>query len=563
MAKDLYVNSQTGDDSVTYQQNDSAHPWRSLERAAWGGTVWPPTPDQAAQAGDTVHVTAGTYACGGSQSRYHPAFAPCNSGTASQPIVFVAEGPVVGQLSSGAGPVFGVMSQSYIEWRGPFIVREAQAPSVTDTGPVVLYNCHHVLIDGMEIDGEGVGNQAQDNHTGVRLADASDITLRNLLIRNVRTQHNVNNGAAIMSYDSRRMTIEHCDIADCGSGVFFKGNDDQPDGNLVRYNRIDNCAGAAICLHINPADAPCIVEHNLITRCGQGLRIWGLVPTSPTAQVLHLRFRQNTVHDCNHGLSQFNNAIANADHEYRQNLVTSSRTATIYTLSGVETFEPGRQRYVGNWYHGAPLFARINAEDSNAVTLANFAAWRARFPGYDTDGGDANPQYVDTATGNFRLQPGSPAQGRGAYVTGQEIIGRGGSAEPPPVPVDCQVSDWSEWGAWSSWTAINETREYRTRTRTRTIRQQPEHGGEACPHLSELERQERGRCVTITGTVGPIGPDNWTHDPTLSIVAILIDGLGAVHYRTRGLTIPRADAEAWEVRQGQRFSMTFCPPPEP
>jgi len=63
-AKDLYVNnsgSPACSDSTSYAANDSAHPWCTIGRAAWGSL----DPNghnaaEAAQAGDTIRIAAGT-----------------------------------------------------------------------------------------------------------------------------------------------------------------------------------------------------------------------------------------------------------------------------------------------------------------------------------------------------------------------------------------------------------------------------------------------------------------------------------------------------------------------
>ena len=58
----LYVNGATGNDSTTYSNNDSANPWATIGRAAWGSTDRSdPNSEEAAAAGDTVLVAAGTY----------------------------------------------------------------------------------------------------------------------------------------------------------------------------------------------------------------------------------------------------------------------------------------------------------------------------------------------------------------------------------------------------------------------------------------------------------------------------------------------------------------------
>src|SRR3990167_5050929 len=97
-AKLLYVNnggSPSCSDNTSYAANDAAHPWCSLLRATWGNTTrtGPSTPSEAAQAGDTVYVTAGTYQTTSFNSR-EPVYNPANSGTAGNRIVFQAVGTV-------------------------------------------------------------------------------------------------------------------------------------------------------------------------------------------------------------------------------------------------------------------------------------------------------------------------------------------------------------------------------------------------------------------------------------------------------------------------------------
>ncbi len=67
-AKELYVNGATGSDVTTYASNDAAHPWATLGRALWGNAnKSTPNSGQAAQAGDIVLVSAGTYSYAGWQ----------------------------------------------------------------------------------------------------------------------------------------------------------------------------------------------------------------------------------------------------------------------------------------------------------------------------------------------------------------------------------------------------------------------------------------------------------------------------------------------------------------
>lgn len=70
------------------------------------------------------------------------------------------------------------------------------------------------------------------------------------------------------------------------------------------------------------------------------------------------------------------------------------------------------------------------------------------------------------------------------------------TADPPPSPVDCAVSDWSAWSA-GAWSACSAGTQSRTETRTRSIVTQPANGGAACPVLGET------RTVTQPCTVTP------------------------------------------------------------
>src|SRR3972149_2223784 len=86
VGKALYVNGSTGNDAVTYANNSASTPWRTIGRAAWGSTTRSsPNSNEAAKAGDTVFIAAGTYTselnAGTSHTRYIVLYNPENSGT--------------------------------------------------------------------------------------------------------------------------------------------------------------------------------------------------------------------------------------------------------------------------------------------------------------------------------------------------------------------------------------------------------------------------------------------------------------------------------------------------
>ena len=102
-AKTLYV-ATNGNDGVTYAANSSSNPWKTIGRAAWGSTSYAsPNTSQAAQAGDTVLISAGIYWENGSSpgSRFTVSLNPANSGTSASPIIFRGVGLVYVRMNSG------------------------------------------------------------------------------------------------------------------------------------------------------------------------------------------------------------------------------------------------------------------------------------------------------------------------------------------------------------------------------------------------------------------------------------------------------------------------------
>ena len=119
-AKNLYVNNSIGNDATTYANNSQSTPWASVGRAVWGSTDPNATNSgEAAAAGDTVFVSAGTYSTDVTCSRGETEglYRTVNSGTSGNLIVFYAQGTVDLRQTNAAMAVLG-MHDSYVEWNG-------------------------------------------------------------------------------------------------------------------------------------------------------------------------------------------------------------------------------------------------------------------------------------------------------------------------------------------------------------------------------------------------------------------------------------------------------------
>lgn len=458
-AKNLYVNGATGNDAVLYDANSEATPWRTIGRAAWGSTNREArNGSQAARAGDVVLVAAGTYATAGTNSRNAVAYHAENSGTAGNPVIFRAVGLVQLTLSSGIGSVIGSSGKNYITWDG-FTLHEASAPSAPDTGPATIFDCTGCVLQNLDINGNGDANNRADNHNGIRIERSNGVLIRNNRIQNVYsgTGINVNNGSAIMVYGSGAVTFEHNEIFNCGSGIFLKGG---PNTNIdyftIRYNLLYNIGdaargGSAIIMHAGAAttaDRPTRIYQNIVRDSREAaIRIWRFSDTDITNTPMHGKIVNNTFYNMPKGLWVDNQPLPNAGFVFKNNIVSNTSEGGI-AFNGVPN-DKSRFDSENNlfWAYGSMALT------TNAThTLSN---WKSTFGQDNAAPASVNvdPRFVNVGGRDLRLAADSAARvlGRdvfdlngngsttdlvpsGAYVTGNEVIGRTTALPSPGMP---------------------------------------------------------------------------------------------------------------------------------
>ena len=468
-AKTLYVDRANGNDAVSYAANGPSAPWATLGRAAWGSTNRnAPNPNEAARAGDTVMVAAGTYSSPGSNGRFDPAFNPANSGTSSNPIVFQAQGTVNLTLSSGVGPVIGAEQRNYITWRG-FTINEATAPPTPDTGVVTVHSSTGTTIEGCTIIGNP-SRQWDDNHTGIRTEHAPFTTIRNNRISdiyNTGVLSNQENGACIQSYfNGSGLLIENNEVSNCGAGIALKAI--QPNMTApatVRYNLIHHTeSGIVYHIVLATASSPTRIYQNII-RDGQMARYGGGTPvgikirhfTGADQGPLHGKFVNNTIDNVQVGLLFLNEPMGNNGNMFWNNVITNTSTA-IMNEGSASNVNAAQMDFEHNLYFGFGTFALSSGANYN------FTNWRTAFSQDSASpaSATADPMYVNRQGGDFRLQASSPARSggvdyldlnrngstgdtvpRGAYVTGNEVIGltSGGGSNPsaPSAPSNLRI----------------------------------------------------------------------------------------------------------------------------
>lgn len=448
-AKTLYVNnsgSPACSDATTYTANSSTSPWCTIGRAAWGSSNRATgNMAQAAQAGDLVLISAGTYittsnvtACGG--VRWEVALNPMNSGTAASPITFRGVGTVNIYLGAGyAGPTIGANSRNYIVWDNVRIDEQvAQGVSCSDTGPVVFFMSTGSQIINSYI--RATNRSWSDNYSAIRSEYVTGLLIRNNEIRDVSGNMGENNAAWLM-YDTANSVFENNYVYNSTTGIYVKGDHTGApvqENITIRYNWFENNS-----------------DFGIFLLAGRNTRIY-----------------QNVIRGSRFGIRHFpstsdNSVIAN-------NVIVAGNGGGGYS---VFVQAPTNMRVFNNIFHG-PWGEAMNFGDlgstaghtiehnvyygyqafGSVTSQISFATWQGthRFDTVSPAGVNLNPNFVSTTyPGGYKLNAGSPALGRGidildlngnglttdtipagAYVTGNEVIGRtsGGSPPPPTLP---------------------------------------------------------------------------------------------------------------------------------
>ncbi len=452
----LYVNGATGNDSVSRAQNSAQTPWRTIGRAAWGSTNRnAPVPSEAAQAGNTVVIAAGTYNFSGTiGNRWGVVYNPVNSGSsASSPITFLASGVVNLTAPATQSPVIGCYERNHIIWRGPFNLDEANITVTADTGVAVLSGgVTGCGIDGAIIDGDGDPGYV-DNHNGVRVEGCTSCFIRNTTIHDVRVPNRNHNGSGVMLYDSYNTLIENNRIYDSDNAVFIKGvrSNAAQSGTIVRNNLFENCSECVTVSHSQNSR----VYQNVIRNAGIGVYIFA-EDTDPFSHPVGDWVFNNTISNMNQAC-MFYRGLGTQNVRVWNNVMASC--TYIHYMEG--TFSTNQS--IIDWEHNAYFSYGTFADDASSGTLS-FAQWPS-VTGHDLAAPaaiSADPRFVSASDYRLCTGPGAPAASctaasparslgidlydldrdgsttdvipAGAYVTNTEVIGPGAGTSTPPPP---------------------------------------------------------------------------------------------------------------------------------
>jgi hypothetical protein len=399
----LYVNGATGDDALKRAANSAATPWKTIGRAAWGSTNRAaPNAGEAARAGDTVLIAAGTYDFAGTiKNRWGVVYNPVNEGTsAKNAITFFASGTVTLTAPTAASPVIGCYQRDHVIWQGPFGLNEASISIHPDTGPVVMAGgVTGCGVDGISVDGNGAPKY-DDNHSGVRFEACTSCFVRNSTITDVRHPRGNHNGSAVMLYDSYNTLIEHNHIYDVDNAVYVKGVrlGNAQSGTTIRNNLMANCDECLTVL----ASKDARIYQNVIRDSEIALKLMAMTE-NPLMHPVGDWFVNNTVDNMSSACIFTSGGTWHDQVRVWNNILTNCKWVN-YREGGAMGSGDANVSWEHNVYAGFGSFA---ADDSGRYSFgqSTFSHDRAAPASAATD-----PRFANSAAGDFRLctGPGAP-----------------------------------------------------------------------------------------------------------------------------------------------------------
>ncbi|MBN8525592.1 MAG: right-handed parallel beta-helix repeat-containing protein [Planctomycetes bacterium] len=403
----------------------STAPWRSIGHAAG-----------RAAAGDTVVIHAGTYLLA-----EQIAFA--NSGSAGTPITYRANSGDSVLIDGGTGRCLSLQFRSHLIFQDLHFTTGSTA-----VGACMVYmeGTNHCQFLGCTFSDMPAENGAE-NTSAVRCMQTGGAgqsvgcIFRDNLFTDCLSP-------ALRLYDTNGWIIENNEFVNCQQAV---GGKDKPDNMLVRRNRI---TGGRIAFYF-AAQSGCsdvTITENIVVGAEIGFQVGGLGTYGNLRD--DIKLYNNTFYECSHLITGWDDAFTRRQ-SYHSNIFLGVTAKNI--PAGADT----AGRFVNLDKYGSvavdPAYytmdwncLRVPAGDTSLrfvdahVRAQTIAAWSAAHPPFEAHSIADDPQFVDAAAGDFRLQAGSPCRGAGrygqdmgAYPRGSDatVIGRraGGGPSPPPA----------------------------------------------------------------------------------------------------------------------------------
>lgn len=346
-----------------------------------------------------------------------------NNGTSGDPIIIVAKYQATDLANVGSNanrselrvtgiadapnPVFGDGGGDHVHWYG-FYADESQSTASSGTGVMVaasgsvgtrFENC--VVVGG--------STSIANNHVGLYVNDATDLVVKNCHIRNYTNAAPGSNEGAIMMYGAKNFLVENCTINNVVSAFYIKGDVNGMNYGTVRYCYLTDYEFVR-CQEINGTLGGVIFEQCIFEN-GTHSGVF-LTNTGVNKKVTLNNCTIICTNSANGGLhSEQNVSEVNIARNIFSAVGSSKQLINLYNMTN--TFES-----IGDdLYYSTVSWQMYKGSGTPITTLAG---WISASGESDADEGD--PGYLG-GSGPEAYKRSSYADGRGAYITGNEIIG--------------------------------------------------------------------------------------------------------------------------------------------
>ncbi len=412
----------------------------------------PATAMKYARAGDTTYFRGGVYSITGGLTPYHGLLEPSNTGTAGNPIVFMAYNKEVPNIKVNCTApenhcnVLGTNAKNYITWdgflltalnnktAGAFIGGEhLSAPNGAEYSTGAVFKNNTIIAGSSPV-------PYTDNHDITRLEWTRQARFYNNIVGGLKTISPSDNNAALKMYHNDQAVIENNEFFGSPYGISAKSDQDN---TIVRNNFFhDNYIDYNINIFASGEPWYCPnnrIENNVFANF-KYMAITVQADNNNVADADNLIISNNTIYTKASGSSIWATYLGNTTNlQIYNNIIIAPSQIT--TKGDHNTLAAADHNQYGN----SNLFNELNRYNS-ASAYSSLSSWKSSGkliggtnPGTGSLASDplfANVSGTMTKLADFELSSGSPSKGAGrnGVDMGANIKLVGPSLISPPKP---------------------------------------------------------------------------------------------------------------------------------